>query len=335
MKCKSGGCEDLALYSLDVCWEHLSDRDAYKKKLIDLLNNGSDLTGCNLKKVDLKNAHLEKARLPKSNLSQANLSGAHLFDAKLVNADLVGADLSRCELAHCDLRDADLTKSNLQNSRLWNARLEGANLNEADLTGSDLWNTCLFNVKLWHTLFADARSLSMRNFYKTSGLLRDPKINETGAVSAEESYRDLKRYFISNGMYNDAGWASFREKVMERLIMKKNRDLRYLPSLLMNFLCGYGERPSRIVLSSLLTILLFAFFYLSFNTIESSSGQNVAMNLSDYLYYSTITFTTVGYGDFIPKPHTFPRLLAAAEAFMGVFLTGLFIFTLARKYSAR
>jgi hypothetical protein len=43
----------------------------------------------------------------------------------------------------------------------------------------------------------------------------------------------------------------------------------------------------------------------------------------------------VGYGDFIPKAHMVFRLLAALEAFCGVFVTGLFIFTLARRYSAR
>ncbi|MCX6550452.1 MAG: potassium channel family protein, partial [Acidobacteria bacterium] len=45
----------------------------------------------------------------------------------------------------------------------------------------------------------------------------------------------------------------------------------------------------------------------------------------DYIYYSTITYTTVGYGDFIPKPYPIFRMLAAAEAFLGIFLAGLFI----------
>jgi hypothetical protein len=42
------------------------------------------------------------------------------------------------------------------------------------------------------------------------------KIDEKGSLAAEESYRDLKQYFISHGQYNDASWASYREKTMER-----------------------------------------------------------------------------------------------------------------------
>ena len=59
------------------------------------------------------------------------------------------------------------------------------------------------------------------------------------------------------------------------------------------------------------------------------------MNIVDYVYFSTITFTTVGFGDFLPRAYPLFRVMAAAEAFLGVFLSGLFIFTLARKYSAR
>ncbi|MDP7162721.1 MAG: potassium channel family protein [Phycisphaerae bacterium] len=50
------------------------------------------------------------------------------------------------------------------------------------------------------------------------------------------------------------------------------------------------------------------------------------------IYFSTVTFTTLGYGDFRPKPGFF-RLLAGTEAFLGVALMPLFIVDLARKYT--
>jgi hypothetical protein len=64
-------------------------------------------------------------------------------------------------------------------------------------------------------------------------------------------------------------------------------------------------------------------------------SPDVTPGWPDYIYYSTITYTTVGYGDFVPKPLPVFRIMAAVEAFLGVFLAGLFVFTLARKYSAR
>ncbi len=271
----------------------------------------------------------------KKNFSRADLSGAEIFDANLEGSELVGADLSRSDLTHCNLRGADLTKAKLVNSRLWNADLTGANLNEADLTGSDLSNACLYNTKLWHTDIKDVKSLSVRNFSPRALLNVGAKIDESGLLSSEESYRALKNYFLQNGMYNDASWAAFKEKTMERLMLKKNGNWHYIPSLFMDITCGYGEKPHRIVISALFTIFGFALLFWSLRGIESSIDPTAVLRWSDYLYHSTVTFTTVGYGDIIPKASSLFRLMAATEAFLGVFLTGLFIFTLARKYSAR
>lgn len=271
----------------------------------------------------------------KKNFSRADLSGAEIFDANLEGFEFVGADLSHSDLTHCNLRGADLTKAKLVNSRLWNADLTGANLSEADLTGSDLSNACLYNTKLWHADIKDVKSLSVRNFSPQTKLAVGAKIDESGLVSSEESYRVLKNYFLHNGMYNDASWAAFKEKTMERLMLKKSRSWHYIPSLFMGISCGYGEKPHRIVISALLTIFGFALLFWSSRGIESSVNPAATLIWSDYLYHSTVTFTTVGYGDIIPKASSFFRLMAATEAFLGVFLTGLFIFTLARKYSAR
>lgn len=273
--------------------------------------------------------------LKKSDLSQLDLSGVHMFDACLEDANLVGANLANCDLTHCNMKNADLTKANLTGARLWNADLSGANLTECDLSLADLWNAKLFNVKLWQANFERAKSVSMRSFSSETGLFDKVNINETGWAQAEDSYRNLKTYFMAHGMYNDASWASFKEKVMERLGLKKSCNLNYFPSLIMSALCGYGEKPFRIISASLFTIILFALFFFSYNAIEYTGQGSSSLGWSDYLYYSTITFTTVGYGDIIPKQQAAFRLMAACEAFIGVFLTGLFIFTLARKYSAR
>ncbi|MFA5255492.1 MAG: pentapeptide repeat-containing protein, partial [Candidatus Omnitrophota bacterium] len=222
----------------------------------------------------------------KKNFSRADLSGAEIFDANLAGSEFVGADLSHSDLTHCNLRGADLTKAKLVNSRLWNTDLAGANLTEADLTGSDLSNACLYGTKLWHADIKDVKSLSVRNFSPKTLLNAGAKIDESGLLSSEESYRMLKKYFLQNGMYNDASWAAFKEKSMERLAFKKSRNWHYIPSLFMDISCGYGEKPHRIIISALLTIFGFAILFWSLRGVVSSIDPANALTWSDYLYYS-------------------------------------------------
>ena len=335
MRCGAQGCGEEALTLSKFCWEHLADREEYSNTLFKDAENKKDLSGYNLRKVVLKKARFEKVLFKKADLSQATLSGAHFFDSDFEGADLIGTNLSDCDFTHCNFNNADLTKATLCGSRLWSTTLRNSNLSESDLSFVEFQSASLFNAKLWHAVLTGAKFLSSSNFSGKVGRSECCNINESGELSAMDVYRDLKRYFIANGMYNDASWASFKEKTMERIVLKKNGRFDYFPSMLMNILCGYGEKPYRIVLSAISAILLFALAYFSLDAVESTVAQNCVMKWPDYIYYSTITFTTVGYGDFIPKPHVLFRLLAAAEAFTGVFMTGLFVFTLARKYSAR
>jgi hypothetical protein len=47
------------------------------------------------------------------------------------------------------------------------------------------------------------------------------------------------------------------------------------------------------------------------------------------IYFSGITFATVGYGDFLPAPHA--RLLALTEGVVGAFTMGFFVVVLANR----
>ncbi|MFC1577064.1 pentapeptide repeat-containing protein [Candidatus Omnitrophota bacterium] len=336
--CNAENCKDAALTLSESCWAHTKDKKAYAARISDVALKERDLKGFNLKRVALSGSSLLGVNFADADLSLADLSGSHLYDSCFKNSNLVGTNFSNCDLTNSDFKNAELTKADLSNTRLWNGDFMEANLSEANLYNADLWNASFFNTKFWHTNFVQSKFLTKNSFSRVKGgflFFDDSKINEAGLFSAEESYRDIKNCFLFNGMYNDASWASFKEKAMERLLLKKKRSAGYLISLLMSLLCGYGERPARVIMSAFLTITAFSVVYYFTGAIESSVYIGEDMSFVDYFYYSAITFTTVGYGDFLPRPFALFRMLAAAEAFIGTFLTGLFIFTLARRYSAR
>jgi len=194
----------------------------------------------------------------------------------------------------------------------------------------------LCNSVIWNSEISGAKHLKKKNFNDPeSG--RDAKtyISETNALVACESYRALKHYLYQRGLYEDASWASYKELTMERKHFFATKNSRYFPSLSMDILSGYAEKPSRVIVSSLVLVVLFglAYFFLNVPTAPAAPQLDRA-SLWDSLYFSFITFTTVGYGDLIPRPVLWFRLLACAEAFSGPFMAGLYIFTLTRRYSA-
>lgn len=76
-----------------------------------------------------------------------------------------------------------------------------------------------------------------------------------------------------------------------------------------------------ICISSLLNILAFSHLYreLGFSLTESCIKEMGELNAA---YFSTVTFTTLGYGDFRPCENS--RLLAALQALVGNLHLGLF-----------
>lgn len=96
---------------------------------------------------------------------------------------------------------------------------------------------------------------------------------------------------------------------------------RYLVSLVEEFIWGYGERPVRIVLTSLgLMVIYAAGYYVLLNRDLASRP----ISAFDSVYFSVVTFTTLGYGDITPKTELM-KALCASEAALGAFTIGLVV----------
>ncbi len=91
-------------------------------------------------------------------------------------------------------------------------------------------------------------------------------------------------------------------------------------------LWGYGERVWRIVACMVGIIVIFAIIFFKFKFIDTNN-----MSLWNCLYFSIVTFTTLGYGDIRPMDCVTARLIASIEAFLGACGIALFIFALGRK----
>ncbi|WP_165899575.1 potassium channel family protein [Sphingomonas sp. PP-CE-1G-424] len=96
---------------------------------------------------------------------------------------------------------------------------------------------------------------------------------------------------------------------------------RWLASCLEWAVWGYGERPSRIFLASLTAILGYATYYHRYGLFTRAVG-GARLDWWDSIYFSMVTFTTLGYGDIYPSVATL-KIAAASEALLGAFAVGL------------
>ncbi|OQY03177.1 MAG: hypothetical protein B6I25_08385 [Planctomycetales bacterium 4572_13] len=169
-------------------------------------------------------------------------------------------------------------------------------------------------------------------------------------------WRFVKQVCQETGYYQEAGecfyrercghfWQRFRGPNYEKLtaIRKMGRWflwLRLLPEFILGrLLFGYGERPNRVLVAGAVIILLCGLFYssqaahLAFQYGIQDSLRSDQLGLLDGLYYSTITFTTLGFGDIYPAADGLTRIVTMFESMAGACLMALFVVTLSKRFS--
>ena len=276
-----------------------------------------------------------KEQLEQRARNEESMEGFELGHANLEDAYLMEADLSYSNLTRVNLRDGHLFGINLKGCRLFKSNLERANLKEANLEGTDLLGANLNYAELERVTWGE----TLRN-HKEAEILDDQgdSIGATAKyVEAEEIYRNIRQRYEAAGTTDIAGGFFYWEMVMKRKQMPFYSVLRFW-SRLVDILCGYGELPHRIIGSSAGYIVLNAIVYCLLGlqyggevfkfSLDLGFVENVTV-FGYSLYFSVVTFTTLGYGDF--SPATWARPFAAMEAFNGAFMNALFILAFVKK----
>ena len=144
-------------------------------------------------------------------------------------------------------------------------------------------------------------------------------------------YRGLKQAVQRQGRYDLAGDFYYREMECKKRGTSIQEFRKWVWLHFLSFMCGYGERPWTVIRNSIGCILLFAFLYYISGWIGSSS-ISTPISFFQSMYFSAITFTTLGYGDIIPT-NDLGRGLVMIESFTGAIFIALFIFVFGRKMS--
>jgi hypothetical protein len=95
-------------------------------------------------------------------------------------------------------------------------------------------------------------------------------------------------------------------------------------------LWGYGEKPFNICFYAIFVISVCAALYHSSASLLYNGVEHPSATLLDAFYLSGVTFTTLGYGDFVPTGWI--RLVAMGESLSGFVMVPLLMIALTRRY---
>ncbi|HEV2460875.1 MAG TPA: pentapeptide repeat-containing protein, partial [Ktedonobacterales bacterium] len=256
--------------------------------------SGVDLNLANLSEADLTFANLSGAYMHYANLSRGNLRGANLRGAVLPGANLSGAHLDDADLHGTSLNIANLSGADLPAATLSEANLRGANLSGANLRGAQMdATTSLLEARLdSHTRLADVVwngvPLTRLNWPEVARLgdeqvARHPKDvhgkrkNKATRLhdyaDAVLAYRQVATVLRSQGLNEHADRFAYRAQLLQRRLLRLQRYyLRYLGSLFLGLIAGYGYRPLRSFATYLLVVTVFG---LAFWALGVQTGQTL------------------------------------------------------------
>ncbi len=175
--------------------------------------------------------------------------------------------------------------------------------------------------------------------HRKYGEKRTKKLHKNTRTRIDHFYRLMERVFSSlEVLYDqkdfiDAVRRAYEEKMYYRKysFLFRRQYLHFGEYTFLDITCKYGNSFFRWGLTALsFALFLSGIYYL----LDLSSSHELKMvtsgNWYDYIYFSIITFTSLGYGDITPTTPLL-KFLASFEVFFGFIMLGVFVNLIQKK----
>lgn len=263
---------------------------------------------------------------------------------------LVGADFSNADIREVNFGGADLRKSTFADSTATDATFTGANMEDAIVTDTDLRGADLTDVRLDQADLSSSRISADTEFgdqvvYEEELWNADGDEQWVRLESAIRMYRELEELSQKNTLYSQASRFYRKSKdARRRYNWATDSYGSALLAELSRWITGYGNMPMRVIYTSLAVILWFGLMYpllggvrqtnaeivYGIAAVESVSGAHALTVLLKSIFFSTVTFTTLGYGNMHPVGNA-AQYLAGLEALLGTILMSVLVGVLTRS----
>jgi len=315
----------------------------------------------NFNKVDFLNSVFQDCYF----IEGCSFNNTSFGSTKFINSDLDKITFNNVEFSNVTFENCKFHNIELKKSKIDNIQFINCNLRNIDWGDAKLRKEYFINLELSEQ---NEYVPSVDNILKAGINIHQNTIILKNYKELSEIYLDLKNQFRLIGRYNDMSWAYLKEKEMNRfshyqemkkfpfiirydqyteklkkinrkkiifrnIFMKIKNFYLYVSELFKYLLFGYGEKPLNILGWSVFTIFFFSLWYLFTNSVGINPNISEISSF-DYFYFSAITFTTMGFGDFYPA-NIISKIPVIIEALMGLFFYSLFIFSFGRRIAGR
>lgn len=277
---------------------------------------GIDLRGINLSGYDF--------RIPIQDGDEgfseelAILSGIHFEGAILKHCNFLDG-----KIHECFFENADLSHSTFQNANINDCAFKEADLISVNFNGAKFANCNFIDATIKDVLFGSTLVDQKTTF---GHILKSEKEGNYHFASIE--YKQLKEMYKNSSLHEIADNCHYKEMVSKRKTTKLIHPTRWANYIFGDLLCKYGISFVRVFLSGLVVIVSCAFLYFEYESLQYHTA-GIAVSFWDSLYFSVVTFTTLGYGDFHAVGGM--RFVAGLESFIGAALMSLFTVVIARR----
>lgn len=266
--------------------------------------------------LDLRGIRIAGTQLDGMLIRRVNLRWATIHDVGFKGARLIDCNLSQGSFSECYFRRATFQGCDIVNSKFDSCDFPGARLEASRLDFARFRNCEI-----------DLASIVFREDGNPQVLAR--------------VCRNLKLNAMSMGHLADASELAYMERTFERHVLygqafagsgahpaKRFKAVTlWLDAVLFDWLWGYGERPWRLAIGMLAAIF-------GFGTLQFALDGIPGRGWWEHVYFSGVTFCSVGYGDLVPE-QPIPRALAVIEGLLGITFLGMLIASVAKKIMSR
>jgi hypothetical protein len=325
------------------------------KKLIPIKNydySGKNLSGKNFSNTVLIGVDFSDSKCNECNFSGADLSFAVFKGAELYKANFKGAVLYCTRFENCNLTKADFDEACIFGIKFFpyvdvtyssfkpkEIRLEKRQRTEdRDGVNYEQIELCSSVKKLNSYVMSGGLDNDSPKYFCCNGYyFRTWKYDKDQKnLDMSKIFNSLKRIFNENNFEKDAAKYYFQEMCYLTKSRHKNcpgKDLEEMTferiyktifSKTVELICGYGERPLRVVGWILGGWIVWSLWYCFFGIFEQP------LTLSDSLYCSICNLVSFGSSDMKPLGWT-TKILAISQSVYGVIFLAILTATMVRK----